>query len=103
MKMIRKNRGFSLVELLIGVAIGLFLLAGLLTFFSQNRAAYSYQQSQSGQQDTERLTNILFTNVLQQAGFSEMTNQRILNRASLFPAGGPFAAGRGIGPRDMTS
>ena len=96
MKMIRKNRGFSLVELLIGVAIGLFLLAGLLTFFGQNRAAYSYQQSQSGQQDTERLTNILFTNILQQAGFSEMTNQRILNRASLFPAGGPFAAGQAV-------
>lgn len=96
MNQLRKNRGFSLVELLIGLAIGLFLLAGLLTFFGQNRLAYSYQQSQSGQQGSERLANIMFTNVLQQAGFSEMTNQRILNRSSLFPAGGPFAGGQAV-------
>ncbi|MGI9219790.1 MAG: prepilin-type N-terminal cleavage/methylation domain-containing protein [Woeseiaceae bacterium] len=98
-----KNQGFSLVELLIGITIGLFLLAGLLTFFGQNRAAYSYQQSQSGQQDSERLANIMFTNVLQQAGFSEMTNQRILNRASLFPAGGPFADGQTVVGTEATA
>lgn len=96
MNLRNNNRGFNLVELLIGMSIGLFLLAGLLTFFGQNRAAYSYQQSQSGQQGSERLANIVFTNVLQQAGFSEMTNQRILNRDSLFPAGGPFGAGQTI-------
>ena len=102
-KMRAKSGGFSLVELLIGITIGLFLLAGLLTFFGQNRAAYSYQQSQSGQQDSERLANILFTNVLQQAGFSEMTNQRILNRASLFPAGGLFADGQAVVGTEATA
>jgi len=103
MMMRSKNGGFSLIELLIGITIGLFLLAGLLTFFGQNRAAYSYQQSQSGQQDSERLANIVFTNVLQQAGFSEMTNQRILNRASLFPAGGPFADGQAVVGTEATA
>ena len=96
MNPLNRNRGFSLVELLIGMSIGLFLLAGLLTFFGQNRLAYSYQQSQSGQQGSERLANIMFTNVLQQAGYSDMTNQRILNRASLFPGGGPFADGQTV-------
>lgn len=96
MNSLNRNRGFSLVELLIGLSIGLFLLAGLLTFFGQNRLAYSYQQSQSGQQGSERLANIMFTNVLQQAGYSDMTNQRIMNRASLFPAGGPFANGQTV-------
>ena len=91
-----QQRGFNLVELLIGLSIGLFLLAGLLTFFGQNRLAYSYQQSQSGQQGSERLANIMFTNVLQQAGYSDMTNQRILNRASLFPAAGVFADGQTV-------
>ena len=96
MNMIKNSRGFNLVELLIGMSIGLFLLAGLLTFFGQNRQAFSYQQSQSGQQGSERLANIMFTNVLQQAGFSDMTNQRILNRISLFPAAGPFADGQTV-------
>jgi len=96
MNRINMNRGFSLVELLVGLSIGLFLLAGLLTFFGQNRLAYSYQQSQSGQQGSERLANIMFTNVLQQAGYSDMTNQRIMNRASMFPAGGPFADGQAV-------
>ena len=70
MNFIKNKRGFNLVELLIGMSIGMFLLAGLLTFFGQNRQAYSYQQSQSGQQGSERLASIMFTNVLQQAGFS---------------------------------
>jgi type IV pilus assembly protein PilW len=96
MTSINRHRGFSLVELLIGMAIGLFLLAGLLSFFGQNRLAYSYQQSQSGQQDSERLANITFTNVLQQAGYSDMTNQRIMNRAALFPAAGLFTAGQAV-------
>lgn len=96
MTQLRRNRGFSLVELLIGMSIGLFLLAGLLTFFGQNRLAYSYQQSQSGQQGSERLANIMFTNVLQQAGYSDMTNQRIMNRAALFPAAGLFADGQAV-------
>ncbi len=96
MNMIKNSRGFNLVELLIGMSIGLFLLAGLLTFFGQNRQAYSYQQSQSGQQGSERLANIMFTNVLQQAGYSELTNQRILNRISLFPAAAPFADGQAV-------
>ncbi len=96
MNMIKNSRGFNLVELLIGMSIGMFLLAGLLTFFGQNRQAYSYQQSQSGQQGSERLANIMFTNVLQQAGFSDMTNQRIINRISLFPAAAPFAGGQAV-------
>jgi type IV pilus assembly protein PilW len=103
MNIVKNSRGFSLVELLIGVAIGLFLLAGLLTFFGQNRQAFSYQQSQSGQQGSERLANIMFTNILQQAGFSAMTNQRILNRASLFPAAGPFADGQTIVGTEATA
>lgn len=96
MRRFHKHRGFSLVELLIGLSIGLFLLAGLLTFFGQNRLAYSYQQSQSGQQGSERLANIMFTNVLQQAGYSDMTNQRIMNRAALFPAAGAFVDGQAV-------
>ena len=103
MNMIKNSRGFNLVELLIGMSIGLFLLAGLLTFFGQNRQAYSYQQSQSGQQGSERLANIMFTNVLQQAGFSDMTNQRIMNRASLFPAAGPFGDGQAVFGTEATA
>ncbi len=103
MNIVKHQRGFNLVELLIGISIGLFLLAGLLTFFGQNRQAYSYQQSQSGQQGSERLANIMFTNVLQQAGFSDMTNQRIMNRASLFPAAGPFAAGQTVVGTEATA
>ncbi len=103
MNLIKNSRGFNLVELLIGVSIGLFLLAGLLTFFGQNRQAYAYQQSQAGQQGSERLANIMFTNVLQQAGFSSMTNQRILNRNALFPAAGPFALGQAVVGTEATA
>lgn len=91
-----RQNGFSLVELMIGLSIGLFLLAGLVSFFGQNQRAYSYQQAQSGQQGSERLANVVLSTALQQAGFATMTNERIINRAALFPAVAPFAAGQSV-------
>lgn len=92
----RRQKGFGLVELMIGLAIGLFLLAGLSGFFGQNKRSYAYQQAQAGQQTSERLVDVLVRTALQQAGFSPMTNQRIVNHAALFPASAPFGAGESI-------
>jgi prepilin-type N-terminal cleavage/methylation domain-containing protein len=92
----QNQRGLSLIEVMIGLSIGLFLLAGLTQFFDQNRRAYAYQQSQGNQQISERLVDIIMRSELQQAGFVPMTGQSIINRPFLFPAAAPFAAGEAI-------
>lgn len=96
MSTMQRQRGLGLIELMVGLAIGLFLLAGLTNIFQQNRRTYSYQQSQAGQQSNERLVDIVIGNALREAGFAQMTNPRILNRVDVFPAAAPFAAGETV-------
>jgi type IV pilus assembly protein PilW len=96
MKALKRQRGFSLVELMIGMTIGLFLLAGLTNIFSQSRRTYAYQQAQAGQQTNERLGVAVLTTELQQAGFAQMTDIYILNRAGQYPNTALFGAGEAI-------
>ncbi|HNP37130.1 MAG TPA: prepilin-type N-terminal cleavage/methylation domain-containing protein [Woeseiaceae bacterium] len=93
---VRKQRGFSLVELMIGLTIGLFLLAGLMSIFTQSRRTYAYQQAQAGQQSNERLGVAVLTTELQQAGFGQMTDIYILNRAGQYPNSALFGAGEAV-------
>lgn len=89
---LKRQRGVSLVELMIGLGVGLFLLAGLMSIFGQSRRSYAYQQSQAGQQTNERLVSIVIGSVFQQAGFARMTNINILNRDVAFPNVAPFGS-----------
>lgn len=103
MNALRRQRGVSLVELMIGLTIGMFLLMGLSNLFVQSRGTYAYQQSQAGQQTNERLSTAILTTELQQAGYSEMTNLRILDRPAMFPATGLFGAGEGVTGTEATA
>lgn len=96
MKPVDNQRGFSLLEALIGLTIGLFLLLGLIGVFEQSRRTYSYQQAQAGQQGNERLSTIILTTALEQAGFVQMNGINILNRSGSFPADAVFGAGESI-------
>jgi type IV pilus assembly protein PilW len=91
-----KQRGSTLVELLIGLTIGLFLLLGLANIFGQSKRTFNYQLAQAGQQGNERLSAAILTTALEQAGFAPMNAINILNRTSSFPTAGGFGAGEGI-------
>jgi type IV pilus assembly protein PilW len=99
----RRQQGVSLVEIMIGLTIGLFLLMGLSNLFVQSRGTYAYQQAQAGQQTNERLSTAILTTELQQAGYSDMTAIRILDRTAMFPATGLFGAGEGITGTEATA
>jgi type IV pilus assembly protein PilW len=96
MKTLPKQRGSTLVELLIGLTIGVFLLLGLANVFGQSRQTYNYQLSQAGQQGNERLSAVIMTTALEQAGFAPMNAINIVNPAASFPGDGVFGAGEGI-------
>jgi len=62
-------RGFTLVELMVTVAIALFLLGGLLTIVQQVRNTNSDQQVLSQLQDQERFALTVITDIVQSGGY----------------------------------
>lgn len=89
----RKRRfqgGFTVVELMVALLIGLFLLGGLLTLVQDNRRSFSSQNQLAQLQDAERMAMTMITDVIQSAGYypDPTTNSATL----LLPASGAFAA-----------
>lgn len=63
------QRGFSLVELMVALAIGIFLLAGALTVFQQTRTQYRAIEAVSRLQESARYAMSVLENDLRLAGY----------------------------------
>lgn len=100
------TKGFSLIELLVGMVIGLFLLLGLSTYFVQNKQTFAYQKSQVNQQEHERIMANLMGRSLRQAGFAPATTNRLTGQELSFPAVGAYGSGQFVagtqGTHDVT-
>jgi type IV pilus assembly protein PilW len=85
-----RDRGFTLVELMVTVAIALFLLGGLVTIVQNVRGAYNNQQSLVQLQDEQRFALTVITDAVQAAGyFPDPTT----HTTAALPAAGAFGAG----------
>jgi type IV pilus assembly protein PilW len=81
-------RGFTLVELMIAILIGLFLTGGLLTLTSAMKRTNGIQGDLSQLHDTERLSLSIMTDVIQSSGFFTFPSPPGATTAStVFPAG----------------
>ena len=67
----RSNRqqGFTLLEIMIAMAIGLFLVGALLTIVQSNKAVFLNQNQLVQLQDSERMAMTLMAEVIQEAGY----------------------------------
>lgn len=63
------QRGFSLIELMVAITIGLFLLAGALLMFATNRRIYEDQQDLGDLQQSARFAVEVLTHDLRMAGY----------------------------------
>jgi type IV pilus assembly protein PilW len=63
------TRGFTLVELMVSIVIGLFLIAGLLTLVQAMKRTTTSQSGLSQLQDNERMAMSLVTDVIQSSGY----------------------------------
>lgn len=90
-----RQRGMGMVELLVAMVIGLFMLAGMFTIFYSSRQTWSAQQGLAGLQDNERLAMTLIANVIQPAGyFPDPLTRNVL---AALPVASPFTvAGQAI-------
>jgi type IV pilus assembly protein PilW len=80
----RAARGFTLVEIMIAVALGLFLIGGLLTLVQAMHRTSTNQNGMSQLQDNERMAMQLITDVVQSTGY--FTNPVTNTAAGEFPA-----------------
>ena len=90
-----EQQGFTLIEILIALLIGVFLLAALLTIVQANRRVYGDQSQLAQLQDSERMALTLMTDVIQMAGYFPNPTQNTLD-GSLTQAGTLFAQGQSI-------
>jgi type IV pilus assembly protein PilW len=68
------QRGFTLVELMVAITIGLFLTGGLLTLTSAMKRTSSVQGGLSQLHDNERIALSLMTDVIQSTGYYPYPN-----------------------------
>jgi type IV pilus assembly protein PilW len=76
-----RARGFTLVELMIALVIGLFIAGGLFTLVQAMKRTTTMQAGLSNLQDNERMAMSLIANVVQSAGFYP---NPLLNSSSTF-------------------
>jgi type IV pilus assembly protein PilW len=91
----RAQQGFTLIEILIALLVGLFLMGALLTVVQTNRRVFGEQNKMAQLQDNERMALTMITDVIQSAGYyPNYPTQNTLAAALI--AAGPFAAGQSI-------
>ncbi|MCK4609213.1 MAG: PilW family protein [Gammaproteobacteria bacterium] len=71
-------RGFTLLELLISMALGALLLGGVATLYLSNKAAYNAQQDLARLQEKGRIATEVLTSNISMAGYAGCETQRFL-------------------------
>ncbi|HYL01839.1 MAG TPA: PilW family protein [Steroidobacteraceae bacterium] len=88
----RHARGFTLVELMVTVAIALFLLGGLVTIVQNVRQTNFNQLALSQLQDEQRFAMTVLTDVIQAGGY--FPDATVWQPTTSLPAWGPFPQGQ---------
>ncbi|MDN5865045.1 MAG: PilW family protein [Gammaproteobacteria bacterium] len=81
--------GLSLVELLVALALSLFLIAGVVTMYFSSFQSYRVQQQNATLAQRERLAATFVGSVVQSAGY--FNQPELYTRATAFPASAAFA------------
>jgi len=88
------HRGFTLIEILIALLIGLFLMGALLTIVQANRTVFGNQNQLAQLQDSERMAMTMMADVIQSAGYFPDPTTNTLG--GTLAAVAPFATGQSI-------
>lgn len=95
----RSQQGLSLIELMIAMLIGSFLILGVTQIFIDNKRSYLFQQSQAHNQENSRFTLLLLDQELAKTGYRRRANESFKSAFKALPAQGgcpAFSAGQTI-------
>ena len=94
------QRGFTLIEILIALMLGVFVLAALLSIVQANRTVYGDQSQLAQLQDNERMAMTLMTDVIQSAGYFPISQPPTTTLGTTLTAatgdGQAFASGQAL-------
>ena len=68
---LRLQSGIGIVEIMVAMAISLFLVAGLAQIFVSNKQSYRVHQAQSRLQENARVASVLLGSGIERAGFHQ--------------------------------
>src|ERR1700761_5404882 len=88
------QRGFTMLELMIAMTIGIFLLGALMIIVQTNRTVFGNQNKLSQLQDSERMAVTMITDVIQSAGY--FPDPTVNTLTSTLIAAAPFGSGESI-------
>lgn len=100
----RKERGISLIELMVTMLISSFLVLGIAQLYVDNQRSYVFQQSQAGNQENARFAGFIFNEYLGRAGYRRSPDQTMeeafpavasSDDCEAFDAGGSVTAAKG--------
>ncbi len=74
-----KQQGFSLVELMVAIVLGLILVAGVIELFVNNRQVYRVQDAQSRLQENGRYAIKILSQSIERAGYLGCSTRSALN------------------------
>ncbi|MEN2425506.1 PilW family protein [Chromobacterium vaccinii] len=97
----RRQRGSGLIEVMVAIAIGLFLLSVLTLIFTSARLTKTSQSGLAQLQDNQRTAMALISSIVQSAGY--YPNPQAQTAAQALPAAGGFAAGQSVTGTSGTS
>jgi type IV pilus assembly protein PilW len=93
----RRQQGFTLLELMVAITVGLFLLGALLTVQQTNRLAFVSQNQLAQLQDNQRMAMSILADVVQSAGYFPDPTINVAATTFAAAAGPPvFAASQSI-------
>jgi type IV pilus assembly protein PilW len=101
-----RQSGYTLIEILVALFIGVFLLAGLFTILQNTRRTSSNQTGLAQLQDEERMAMTILDNVIQNAGYFDpgTTSANVALPASTSAyATGSMAAAQALSGSDSTT
>lgn len=78
-----RQRGLSMIELLVALAISSFLILGITQVYIDNKRNYVFQQSQAGNLENSRFAVLMIDELLSKAGYRRAPDQEM---ADAFPA-----------------
>lgn len=84
----RRQLGMTLLELMVSITIGLFLVGGLFTVFVSVRSTHKSQTGITQLQDDQRMSMAILSEVVQTAGYYGSVQTQLAQQA--FPASSPF-------------
>jgi type IV pilus assembly protein PilW len=96
-----RQSGLSLIELMVAMLIGLFLILGVTQIFINNQTSYLFQQGQLGNQENGRFAVAMLNQELMRAGYRANLSTTLPADTSL--SGCNFLIGSGIAAVSQTS